>query len=161
MKAPFQKVVIPDAFDGGIGDTEVHVCGPDNDVTTDHVEMRSNNERIAYTPDEARAIGRALIAAADHIQQRDLYLHVGKSYVGEDESVWKIVSSDDHPLMPMNGVMVKQGKRNDLWLGGIPTGFTRDGRCLIEENNEDCSGNTTVRDFTDEGEGVHLVREAV
>lgn len=159
MKERFEPIVIPDAFASeGLGETVVATQPqPGCDVVT----ISIGDEHVGYTPDEARAIGRALIAAADHIQQRDLYLHVGKSYFGEDKSVWKIVSSDDDPLVPMNGVMVKRGKRKDLSLGGIPTSFTRDGRCLIEEDDEDYTGNTTVRDFTNEGEGVHLVREAV
>jgi hypothetical protein len=80
VKEQFKKVVIPSPFASGVedgladdnegdnGDTEIRVCAPCDGLLIEHVELHDNENRIAYTADEARAIGRALIAAADHIQ---------------------------------------------------------------------------------------------
>jgi hypothetical protein len=170
VKAPFITIVIEDGFGAeGWGDTSIGVI--ENATTRtgfkgDVVLLNFGSERGCLKPDEARAIGRALIAAADHIQQSgapDLRLEVGKFYFGEDNSVWKIMSIDApgaDDLIPANGIMVKQGTRTDLTCDGLIVGFALDGRCLIEEDNEDYTGNTTIREYTDENEGVHLVREA-
>ncbi len=66
MKERFEPIVIPDAFASeGLGETVVATQPqPGCDVVT----ISIGDEHVGYTPDEARAIGRALIAAADHIQ---------------------------------------------------------------------------------------------
>jgi hypothetical protein len=72
VKAPFDTVVIEDAFERGNGDTIVDVftdartaSGFEGDLVVLGLAQR---RAVALKPDEARAIGQALIAAADHIQ---------------------------------------------------------------------------------------------
>lgn len=71
MKEPFEPVVIREDVEC-TGDTVVAV--PDEIYTdfgfvSDHVKLTIARRDLALTADEAYAIGKALIAAADYIQK--------------------------------------------------------------------------------------------
>jgi hypothetical protein len=93
VKARFEPIVIPDAFASeGLGETVVATQPqPGCDVVT----IGIGDEYVGYTPDEARAIGRALIAAADHIQGETVQLQVGKLYEDESGDVWRVSEKDE------------------------------------------------------------------
>ncbi len=79
MKEHFEEVEIPDPCAEGVDSTFVGT------FADDEVSIRIGVEHLRLTPDEARAIGRALIAAADHIQ------HDGAGILaGEALELWEL-----------------------------------------------------------------------